>query len=44
MPGMGKLDGKAAIVTGAGTGIGKGIAKALASEGCAVVVNGRNID
>lgn len=41
---MGKLDGKVAVVTGAGTGIGKGIAKALAGEGCAVVVNGRNME
>jgi NAD(P)-dependent dehydrogenase (short-subunit alcohol dehydrogenase family) len=41
---MGKLDGKVAVVTGAGTGIGKGIAKAMAAEGCTVVVNGRNID
>ncbi len=36
---MGKLDGKVALVTGAGRGIGRGIAKALASEGCAVIVN-----
>ncbi|MBI4219783.1 MAG: SDR family NAD(P)-dependent oxidoreductase, partial [Chloroflexi bacterium] len=41
---MGKLDGKVAVVTGAGTGIGKGIAKAFAAEGCSVVVNGRNLD
>ena len=41
---MGKLDGKVAVVTGAGTGIGKGIAKAFAVEGCTVVVNGRNMD
>ena len=36
---MGRLDGKVAIVTGAGRGIGRGEALALASEGSAVVVN-----
>jgi 3-oxoacyl-[acyl-carrier protein] reductase len=36
---MGKLSGKAAVVTGASKGIGAGIAKALAAEGAAVVVN-----
>lgn len=34
-----KLDGKTAIVTGAGQGIGRGIALALAREGAKVVVN-----
>lgn len=36
---MGKLAGKAAVVTGASKGIGAAIAKALAAEGAAVIVN-----
>jgi 3-oxoacyl-[acyl-carrier protein] reductase len=36
---MGKLDGKSAIVSGAGRGIGRSIAIKLASEGASVVVN-----
>ncbi|MEB3020859.1 SDR family NAD(P)-dependent oxidoreductase [[Mycobacterium] crassicus] len=36
---MGKLNGKVAIVTGAGRGIGSHIAMKLAAEGAAVVVN-----
>jgi NAD(P)-dependent dehydrogenase (short-subunit alcohol dehydrogenase family) len=35
---VGRLDGKVAIVTGAGQGIGKGVALAFAAEGADVVV------
>ena len=34
-----RLEGKVAIVTGAGSGFGEGIAKRFAQEGAKVVVN-----
>lgn len=39
-----KLKGKKAIITGSTKGIGKAIALSLASEGCQVVVTGRDKD
>lgn len=41
---MGTLDGKIALVTGAGQGVGQGIALALATEGVDVAVLGRTAD
>lgn len=38
---MGKLDGKVALITGAGQGIGQGVALALAREGALIAVTGR---
>jgi NAD(P)-dependent dehydrogenase (short-subunit alcohol dehydrogenase family) len=40
---MAVLEGKVAIVTGAGQGVGRGIALALAKAGAAVVVAGRTL-
>jgi len=39
---MGKLDNKAAIVTGATSGMGRAIALLFAKEGAAILANGRN--
>jgi len=39
---LGQLDGKIAVITGAGTGIGKGIARAYAREGAKLVIASRN--
>jgi NAD(P)-dependent dehydrogenase (short-subunit alcohol dehydrogenase family) len=36
---MGKLDGRVAIITGAGRGIGAEVARTFAAEGAAVIVN-----
>jgi NAD(P)-dependent dehydrogenase (short-subunit alcohol dehydrogenase family) len=40
---MGTLDGKVALITGAGQGVGEGIAFALAAEGAAAAVAGRTL-
>ena len=39
---MGKLEGKVALVTGAGRGIGRGIARGLAAEGAVLVLAARS--
>ena len=41
--GGGLLDGRVAIVTGAGQGMGRGIALAMAAEGARVVLAGRTL-
>jgi NAD(P)-dependent dehydrogenase (short-subunit alcohol dehydrogenase family) len=41
---MGRLDGKVAVITGAGSGLGAEAARLFASEGCAVVVNDVDAD
>ncbi len=41
---MGRLDGRVAIITGAGRGIGASLARIMAAEGCAVVVNDLGVD
>ena len=41
---MTDLNGKVALITGAGQGVGQGIALAMAAAGASVVVTGRTLD
>ncbi len=40
---MGTLEGKVALITGAGQGVGQGIAFAMAAEGASIAVSGRTL-
>jgi NAD(P)-dependent dehydrogenase (short-subunit alcohol dehydrogenase family) len=41
---MRRLEGKAALITGAGQGVGLGIARAFVAEGASVTITGRNAE
>src|ERR1051325_8773985 len=41
---MGALDGKAAVIIGAGRGIGRAVAKLFAQEGASVLLNDSGVD
>ncbi|AZI35624.1 putative oxidoreductase [Caenibius tardaugens NBRC 16725] len=40
---MGMLDGKVALITGAGQGVGRGIAEVFAAEGAVLMLSGRTL-